>query len=127
MSIIFPGSQADAQHYEALLAEARSIKGVSLWLDAWRRLRRNLAETAKAYNQNASVQIVRELHAIQRGFRMGEQAAQHDGDAIVSWRRVPVADGVELHLRDDPLLTREDSIVALREAVRTALGRAEVR
>ena len=43
MSIIFPGSRADAQHYEALLAEARSIKGVSLWLDAWRRLRRNLA------------------------------------------------------------------------------------
>lgn len=56
-----------------------------------------------------------------------QQAAQHDGDAIVSWRRVPVADGVELHLRDDPMLTREESIVALREAVRTALGRAEAR
>lgn len=56
-----------------------------------------------------------------------QQAAAHDNDTIASWRRVPVADGVELHLRDDSSLTSEDSIVALREAVRTALGRAEAR
>lgn len=30
-----------ADHYAALLAEAQGIKGVSLWHDAWRRLRRN--------------------------------------------------------------------------------------
>lgn len=55
------------------------------------------------------------------------QAVRHDADPIVSWRRVPVADGVELHLRDDSSLAREDAIVALREAVRTALGRVEAR
>jgi len=30
-----------ALRYEALLREARALKGVSLWLDAWRRLKRN--------------------------------------------------------------------------------------
>jgi len=55
------------------------------------------------------------------------QSARHDGDAIASWRRVPVADGVELHLRDDSTAAREDVVVALREAVRTALGRTEAR
>jgi oligopeptide transport system permease protein len=33
--------EADLRRYEALLAEARRIKGVSLWQDAWRRLKRN--------------------------------------------------------------------------------------
>lgn len=55
------------------------------------------------------------------------QVARHDADPIVSWRRVPVADGVELHLRDDSALARDDAVVALREAVRTALGRVETR
>lgn len=55
------------------------------------------------------------------------QAAQHDGERIVSWRRVPVADGVELHLRDDSTLSREESVMVLREALRTALGRADAR
>ncbi len=53
------------------------------------------------------------------------QSAQHDGDVMVSWRRVGVADGVELHLRDNSPAARDDTIVALREAVRTALGRME--
>lgn len=38
-----PGTSA---HYEQLLAEARSIRGVSLGRDAWRRLRRNYAAMA---------------------------------------------------------------------------------
>jgi oligopeptide transport system permease protein len=32
-----------ADRYEALLAEAARIRGVSLWMDAWRRLRKNWA------------------------------------------------------------------------------------
>ncbi len=44
-----------------------------------------------------------------------------------SWRRVPVADGVELHVRDDLPAAREDAILAMREAVRAALGRGELR
>ena len=50
-----------------------------------------------------------------------------DDDPSASWRRMPVADGVELHVRDDSPVAREDSVVALREALRTALGRVEVR
>ena len=43
------GSQPSARkpdRYEALLAEAARIHGVSLWLDAWRRLRKNIAAMA---------------------------------------------------------------------------------
>ncbi len=39
----YRASIAPAEHYAALLAEAKAIKGVSLWRDAWRRLRRNRA------------------------------------------------------------------------------------
>jgi len=46
MGQLLPGSRADAQRYEALIAEARAMRGVSLWLDAWRRLRRNPAAMA---------------------------------------------------------------------------------
>jgi len=44
-----------------------------------------------------------------------------------SWRRVAVADGVELHVRDDLPAANEDAILAMREAVRAALGRPETR
>lgn len=51
--------------------------------------------------------------------------AQSDADGQHSWRRIPVADGVELHVRDDSAAARQNAIVALREALRTALGRVE--
>jgi DNA-binding transcriptional MerR regulator len=54
------------------------------------------------------------------------QAARMDGERIASWRRVPVADGIELHLREDSAMAREEAVTALREALRTALGRADV-
>jgi hypothetical protein len=38
-----------------------------------------------------------------------------------------VADGIELHVRDDSPASAEDAIVAMREAVRAALGRADIR
>jgi oligopeptide transport system permease protein len=44
-----PGGESPARkpdRYEALLAEAARIHGVSLWLDAWRRLRKNVAAMA---------------------------------------------------------------------------------
>ena len=43
------------------------------------------------------------------------------------WRRVTVADGIELHVRDDSPAAREEALVAMREAVRAALGRPEMR
>lgn len=47
------------------------------------------------------------------------------GDEPVSWRRVDVADGIELHVREDSTAARDDSVVAMREAVRAALGRKD--
>ena len=52
-------------------------------------------------------------------------AVPHDGDPPVRWRRLPVADGIELHVRDDSPVARDDALTAMREAVRSALGRGE--
>lgn len=49
-----------------------------------------------------------------------------DDDAIpVAWRRVIVMSGVELHVREDTTAAREESIVAMRAAIRGALGRSD--
>lgn len=44
-----------------------------------------------------------------------------------SWRRIAVAEGVEIHVRDDLPVSHDDALVAMREAVRAALGRKEYR
>jgi DNA-binding transcriptional MerR regulator len=54
-------------------------------------------------------------------------ARADDGAAPLAWRRLAVADGIEVHVRDDSPAAREDAMVAIREAVRAALGRAEIR
>lgn len=46
-----------------------------------------------------------------------------DDDGPASWRRIIVADGVELHVRDDSLSAGDETVLAMREAVRSALGR----
>jgi len=50
-----------------------------------------------------------------------------DDDAPATWRRVAVADGVELHVREDSAASREEALIAMREAVRAALGREDIR
>lgn len=52
-------------------------------------------------------------------------AAELDDESPSSWRRVPVAEGIELHLRSDSLAAKDDTVVALREAIRAALGRSD--
>lgn len=47
-----------------------------------------------------------------------------DDDAPRSWRRLSVADGIELHVRDDSPAAHGDRLVLMREAVRAALGRS---
>ena len=54
-------------------------------------------------------------------------AVVQDDQRTFAWRRLPVADGIELHVRDDSPAAREDALVAMREAVRAALGRADIR
>ena len=56
-----------------------------------------------------------------------DAVAQSDGDQPLSWRRVPVAEGIEIHVRDDSPAARDEAVVAMREAVRAALGREELR
>jgi DNA-binding transcriptional MerR regulator len=54
-----------------------------------------------------------------------KDAADEQEPAI--WRRVVVADGVELHVRDDVPASRDQAVVAMREAIRSALGREDIR
>lgn len=56
-----------------------------------------------------------------------DHAVQHDDTQVASWRRVMVADGIELHIRDDSPAARGDVVAAMREAVRASLGREDVR
>jgi hypothetical protein len=56
-----------------------------------------------------------------------DQTVAHDDDMALRWHRLPVADGIELHVREDSPAAREEAVIAMREAVRAALGRADIR
>lgn len=53
--------------------------------------------------------------------------AAADDDAPLRWRRLAVANGIEIHVREDSAAAADDAIVAMREAVRSALGREDLR
>jgi hypothetical protein len=53
--------------------------------------------------------------------------AASDDDAPLRWRRLPVANGIEIHVREDSPAAADSAIVAMREAVRSALGREDLR
>lgn len=53
-------------------------------------------------------------------------SAARDGEVLAAWRRIPVADGVELHVREDSPASRDEAVFAMREALRTALGRSDL-
>ncbi len=52
---------------------------------------------------------------------------RHDDEAPALWRKLVVADGIELHVRDDSSAARASTMIAIREAVRVAIGREGVR
>lgn len=56
-----------------------------------------------------------------------DTAVEHEDGNTYTWRRAPVADGIELHIREDSPAAREEAVIAMREAVRAALGRADIR
>jgi hypothetical protein len=59
---------------------------------------------------------------------IGPADALANGDEeALSWRRIAVADGIEIHVRDDIPASNEDAVLAMREAIRAALGRPELR
>ena len=56
-----------------------------------------------------------------------DRSVARDDDAPESWRRIEVADGIELSVRHDSPSATDDALVAIREAVRAALGREDLR
>ncbi len=48
-------------------------------------------------------------------------------DEPAAWQRIVVTDGIEVHVRDDLPAASPSTLVAIREAVRAALGREDVR
>jgi DNA-binding transcriptional MerR regulator len=56
-----------------------------------------------------------------------DQAVERNDDGPVSWRRISIAEGIELNVRHDSPASREDALVAIREAVRATLGREDLR
>lgn len=55
------------------------------------------------------------------------EASSSTDERSASWHRIPVADGIEIHVRDDSPAAREEAMLAIREAARAALGRADIR
>ncbi len=45
---------------------------------------------------------------------------------VATWRRLPIADGIEIHVRDDSPAARDDVLVVMRDALRHALGRYDL-
>lgn len=45
---------------------------------------------------------------------------------MATWRRLSIADGVEVHVRDDSPAAHDDVLVTLRDALRHALGRYDL-
>ena len=56
-----------------------------------------------------------------------DAAAAQDDETDGVWHRIQVANGIELHVRDGSPASRAEAVIALREAVRAALGRADIR
>ncbi len=50
-----------------------------------------------------------------------------DDTGPMTWRRMLVADGIEISVREDLPVARESALIALREAVRAAIGREDLR
>ena len=90
--------QREGQTLDAIKKEMREITGDALE----RRVAQSLAPA-----------LALQMHPL----------STRDGDQAASWRRVPIADGVELHVRDDSPASRDDLLVALRDMLRGTLSR----
>jgi DNA-binding transcriptional MerR regulator len=107
------------RHFLQLLAiKIRQREGVTL--DA---IKKEMADfTGDALERRVAASLAASL-----GATVETRRQSADDEAPLSWRRVAVADGVELHVRDDSPASRDEALVAMREAVRAALGREDIR
>ena len=95
--------QREGATLDAIRLEMRDVTGDSLE-------RRVAASLAPALSSHAEVAV-----------------RNTDEERSASWRRVSVADGIEIHVRDDVPAARDEALVAMREGVRAALGRSDIR
>jgi len=107
------------RHFLQLLAiKIRQREGVTLDV-----IKREMSEFAgDALERRVATSLAAAL-----GATIETRKAATDDEPSLSWRRVAVADGVELHVRDDSPASRDEALVAMREAVRAALGREDIR
>lgn len=56
-----------------------------------------------------------------------DRSALEHSDEPVAWHRIVIADGIELSVRGDSPASRDAALIAMREAVRAALGREDIR
>ncbi len=47
---------------------------------------------------------------------------QQSANPVASWRRIGIADGVEIHVRDDSPAASDETLVELRDTIRRQLG-----
>ena len=107
------------RHFLQLLAiKIRQREGVTLDV-----IKKEMAElTGDALERRVASSLAAALGATVETRRQAT-----DDDPSASWRRLAVADGVELHVRDDSPASRDEALIAMREAVRAALGREDIR
>jgi len=107
------------RHFLQLLAiKIRQREGVTL--DA---IKREMADfTGDTLERRVATSLAASL-----GATVETRREAVDDEPPPSWRRMTVADGVELHVRDDSPASRDEALVAMREAVRAALGREDIR
>lgn len=107
------------RHFLQLLAiKIRQREGVTLDI-----IKKEMAElTGDSLERRVATSLAAALGATVETRRQAT-----DDDPSASWRRLAVADGVELHVRDDSPASRDEALIAMREAVRAALGREDIR
>jgi DNA-binding transcriptional MerR regulator len=107
------------RHFLQLLAiKIRQREGITLDL---------IKKEMKDYTGDTLERRVATSLAAALGATVETRKAANDDEPPASWRRMPVADGVELHVRDDSPSARDEALIAMREAVRSALGREDIR
>ncbi|HEY4217844.1 MAG TPA: MerR family transcriptional regulator [Gemmatimonadaceae bacterium] len=107
------------RHFLQLLAiKIRQREGVTL---------DSIKQEMKEFTGDALERRVASSLAAALGATIETRKQPTDEDSAASWRRMSVADGVELHVRDDSPSARDEALIAMREAIRAALGREDIR
>jgi oligopeptide transport system permease protein len=106
-------------HYEALLREAAQIRGISLWKDAWRRLRKNWAAMGSLYFLG--------LLSLTAFFTpmLPLQSPQHQLADTAHKYQPPSAAAVELGLKREDVRRLEQEIQDLRQKLGRLPGSAD--